>query len=1756
MKKRGLSLFMVLVLCLTLLPTAAFAEGEDVSISGGVIGGGETGGEGGGVLVPPGGSTGEGGGIYVAPGSPTEGGGTYIPGEDTRTEIWRDTTLWTGISRPYDGTTDGSTIPITLTFTDGANSFELKEGTGFTAVKTFDSADVGDHTVTVEITLTGDAAKQYKLKAGAEKFEIGGTINPAAPDPTVSLSKPVCAVGQKLLPLLSVEGAPKDAAVTYYYTTAAFKNLAGSSDVQGSEFMPKIDDTTAISEIGTYYVYARTAATQNYQEGMSNVLEFTVAEKVDPVASVTSANGTETTYGSFSDAWTAAIANNGSTLKLLADATLPNGNTDLDQSLTLDLNGYVLGSSGSLTVKSGAALTVKNASAENSEKQIKAGLYLTILVEKGGSFTCTDGSIRYLGLQAAGTGDYSIKLAEGENHCAFGGFAQGDANATIGDLLKATPGMALYGDYNGSDVRIERSTRISSGFTYLSFYVGPCSEHKMDANGTCIYCGASYVASVTASGGESTNYTSLDDALDAVKDGDTVMLLSDAKITRWPSLSKAFTLELNGKTATTQSKAELYLHARVTVQDSSTGKTGGMAGTALLNVQSNGDLIIKSGTFNGRIAMNDGKLTIKGGTFNQEVDLPRGDSDSVFFSGGTFAKIWYPNSSGSFLDLLADGYAFYDNDGKLVNAAEITGRYLYNVHIGTHAHSFTGGACACGYTCPHTSVDANGACTVCGKQFAASITEDNDVTYYDTFGSALVYATRNNGCTLKLLADVTGTTVMINNPFIFDLNGHRVDALSVDAKATIKDSGTKKGKIGKVTVSTHKVTDLTLGDLLEEGYAFQYENGSWANDSHLQTSAGLKVTVRKAPIQSVAVYAKDKNHKEVSTIAYGTTGEVTLVSSCRMGETGGADLSYLWYKLEGLAATAPLEGATGANYTLPDNLTAGTHTYLLICTSDGYSKSAEITVTVTPVSLAGAEVTVQNPTYNGKLQEPKVTVKLGDKTLSRDNDYTMEVTKQTDAGSYKLTIKGGGNYTGTIEKDWKIEPMKIDSVMVSSDISKTYDGTATVTKTAEEWAKILTFKTLSAYAVVDVPSGAYTISDAYFVEKSGEETIHSPDAGEKYGITFKITLNDDNYVLQTYGEDTPSTSKVITQSGGATFTIKQATVTSPGEITQLVFNDLAKTYTIDLPALPALETPKEYGALTYEIGEIKLNDGYYTSGAKVENGELTLPIQKNDVETTGSVGTVTVVIKSANYEDITLTVNVSAKNRITPTGTPTLSKNAIIYGDALNTIALSGKLHDNVNNKDVEGTFTWADGTVKPNAGSYEAAWKFTPTDGDTYAEADGTVTITVNQAKPTGEPIYTKITAANKTLKDANLKSNTSWPTGTIQWVDKDGKELPDTTEVKANTAYKWVFTPSAENAANYITATGELTLYSVSTGGGGGGSSSGSTVKTDTVTNPDGSVTKTETKSDGTVVETTTGKDGSTTKTETKKDGSSVTETKAADGSTGTVKTDKNGNTEAETKVSTKAVEDAKKSGEPVKAPVEVKATRDSSTAPTVKIELPRNSGETKVEIPVTNVKPGTVAVLVHADGTEEIVKNSLPTEDGIQLTVNGGATVKIVDNSKDFIDTRSHWAKDAIDFVSARELVNGMNDSIYAPNNSTTRAQLWTILARQNDADLNGGNTWYEKAQLWSKNKGISDGTEPNAAINRAQMVTMLWRTVGQPTAGGTANFTDVPADSYYASAVAWAVENGITDGVGDGRFDPAATCTRAQIATFLYRNYQSK
>ena len=968
--------------------------------------------------------------------------------------------------------------------------------------------------------------------------------------------------------------------------------------------------------------------------------------------------------------------------------------------------------------------------------------------------------------------------------------------------------------------------------------------------------------------------------------------------------------------------------------------------------------------------------------------------------------------------------------------------------------------------------------------------------------------------------------------------------------------------------------NTAIRTLLADGYGLKRSDGSWLTEDELTGTTAAQVTAEAPPLTSVAISVTPG-----TTVEYGQSVKLNLEYTTN---PTGISVKHKWYSVDETDAATVIPDANDTEYT-PTNLSVGEHKYRVTATADGYSKSADITITVEKIDLANATVTIDPWHADGKfrfypyasetaalssLSVVKVTANGKEDTL-KENDYTYEGATATRVGKYTLTITAKdscANYKGSKTFDWEVIPHQLyrPTFQGSQTYTKTYDGTTTLpgsyTWLADFYGKEGTDQN------VTLKSGDYEVTAAEFV---------SADAGENKPINQTITLKNENFVFSpteivnvkgitttdktlTYTNFTPTEAY---PTGGTTFNIEKATMPDfDKEVTLDIVNNHADTYTVDLSALlPKLESPMEYGKVTYALDTVSINGGYYDAAkgsAEVKDGKLILPIQAVETSTESNIGKVTVKVTSGNIVDFTLTINVNATNKIVPTGEPTLSATTLTYGQALSAIKLSGSMKEG--DKAVPGTFAWTQPDAAPVAGEYTAEWKFTPEDTATYLETTGTVTITVNKAKPVGEPIYTKITAAKKTLADANLKPNTSWPTGTIQWVDKDGKELPADTEVKANTAYTWVFTPN--DTENYNTATGKLTLYSVSTGGGGGGGGGGSTTTTTpsgTVTNPDGSTTKTETKADGTVVETTTGKDGSTTVTETKKDGSSVTESKDANGSTGTVKTDANGQTEASAKISDKAVSDAKNSGEAVKVPTEVKAGTNSNSAPTVKIDLPANSGETKIEIPVDNVNTGTVAVIVHPDGTEEIVKDSIPTENGVQLTVNGDATVKVMDNSKNFTDTAGHWSEKNIDFVSARGLLNGTSADRFSPNAPTTRAQLWTVLARQADADLTGGANWYEKAQEWSAANGISDGTNPSGTISRAQMVAMLWRAAGSPEPKAAAGrFSDVAASSYYADAVAWAVENGVTTGTKDGKFDPYASCTRAQIAAFLYRLYLSR
>lgn len=330
----------------------------------------------------------------------------------------------------------------------------------------------------------------------------------------------------------------------------------------------------------------------------------------------------------------------------------------------------------------------------------------------------------------------------------------------------------------------------------------------------------------------------------------------------------------------------------------------------------------------------------------------------------------------------------------------------------------------------------------------------------------------------------------------------------------------------------------------------------------------------------------------------------------------------------------------------------------------------------------------------------------------------------------------------------------------------------------------------------------------------------------------------------------------------------------------------------------------------------------------------------------------------------------------------------------------------------------------------------------------------------------------------------------------------------------------------------TADMTLFAKwrkkSSGSSSSGSSSDST--TTITTNSDGSVTTAKSDATGTKTETTKFKDGSQTVVEIRKDGAVSTSVKLSRSAVAAVK------------------------DEPVKLPIpEVPAAGSRSGAQTVKVESTA-ADSIRVKIPVSNVTPGTVAVLVEADGTERIVRTSAVTEDGIVLTVDDGAIVKVVDNGKSFVDVpTTNWASGAVAFVSGHELFSGTSANAFSPDATMTRAMLFTVLARMDGQDTSGGATWYEKALSWAKQNGISDGANPDERITREQLITILYRYTDNPGASENLNgFSDAVAVSDYADdAMRWGVSEGLLTGKDGNRLDPQGSATRAEVATILMR-----
>ena len=413
------------------------------------------------------------------------------------------------------------------------------------------------------------------------------------------------------------------------------------------------------------------------------------------------------------------------------------------------------------------------------------------------------------------------------------------------------------------------------------------------------------------------------------------------------------------------------------------------------------------------------------------------------------------------------------------------------------------------------------------------------------------------------------------------------------------------------------------------------------------------------------------------------------------------------------------------------------------------------TVEVAPKSIEGAVITLESADleYNAAEQSPKITGVALEKWTENITYRIVSGNTATNVNdSLTLTIEGTGNYTGKAAVKWKITPREVTPAIEVA--SCTYTGDALEpTVTLKDGNEV-------------IPTDEYTV-----------EYSNNTNAG-----TGRVTIKDvagGNYVIKEKTQD---------------FTItKAAAPTNIQSGTLTITNGLHKTYSFDLSTLlPKLTAPCDYGTITYDRKvDTNLGVGSFITLVDGKTGELTLDANRSGTDE-GQFGTITVTISTSNYQDITLTINVSAKNRITPTGTPTLSKNAITYGDALNTIALSGKLHDNVNNVDVDGTFEWVDGTHIPvvGNGTYAAEWIFEPTDTEKYLTISGRSNITVEKAQP-----YGKVSMAGYTYG-----KTPSTPTLTDRTGDLNAQVTYSYAAADSGSVQTWdISNPPALNAGTY---------------------------------------------------------------------------------------------------------------------------------------------------------------------------------------------------------------------------------------------------------------------------------------------------------------------------------------------------------------------
>ena len=302
-----------------------------------------------------------------------------------------------------------------------------------------------------------------------------------------------------------------------------------------------------------------------------------------------------------------------------------------------------------------------------------------------------------------------------------------------------------------------------------------------------------------------------------------------------------------------------------------------------------------------------------------------------------------------------------------------------------------------------------------------------------------------------------------------------------------------------------------------------------------------------------------------------------------------------------------------------------------------------------------------------------------------------------------------------------------------------------------------------------------------------------------------------------------------------------------------------------------------------------------------------------------------------------------------------------------------------------------------------------------------------------------------------------------------------------------------------------------------------------------------------------------------------------------------DKNITEQSKVDAMAKAIEDA--IAALVEKPSSSSSSSSSSSRPSYPITTPDKTENGSVNISSTSAKRGSVVTItVTPDAGYVLDKLTVTDKDGKELSltkksdteytfVMPAGKVEITPSfvkqaeepSRVFVDVKTgDYFYDAVQWAVGKGITNGTSAETFSPEAPCTRAQIVTFLWRAAGSpvvnyamDLSdvAGDAYYAEAVRWALSEGITTGTSadqfsPDATCTREQAVTFLYRAAGSPAVSGESAFEDVGADAYYARAVAWAAQNGVTNGISQALFGTGNDCTRAQIVTFLYRAQQGK